>query len=225
MGSFTITCQGSPRRCSLNSPGTPRQGYPLTPCVNNAPVLMSVVKISITDNNFSNEWPRVARGLCHWCCHRFGTVPVCLPVWGGTRYHLHGLYCSWNCAKSELIARTRAGTFPAALTALTVFAFRTSFCAHETPCVCHARFTGVVPAPPKETLQAFGGNTTITQFRRGAMTIPDFSRIERLYRPRVLCSGTRINPRYLYTFEPRRRVQLLEVEDEDPVVLIRRRVW
>lgn len=57
------------------------------------------------------------------------------------------------------------------------------------------------------------------------MTIPDYSRIERLWRPRVLCSGMRIDPRYLYTLEPRRRVQLLELEDEDPIVLIKRRVW
>lgn len=57
------------------------------------------------------------------------------------------------------------------------------------------------------------------------MTIPDYSRIQRIWEPRVLCTGVQLDPKYLYTFEPRRRVQLLETEDEDPVVLIKRRVW
>jgi hypothetical protein len=41
----------------------------------------------------------------------------------------------------------------------------------------------------------------------------------------VLCNGSRLDPRYLYTLEPRRRVQLVETEDEDPVVFVKRRVW
>lgn len=57
------------------------------------------------------------------------------------------------------------------------------------------------------------------------MTICSYERIERIWRPRVLCSGTQIDPRYLYTLEPRRRVQLLETEEEDPVVFVKRRVW
>ena len=57
------------------------------------------------------------------------------------------------------------------------------------------------------------------------MTIEKYEWVERVWKPRVLCSGLKINPRYLYTFEPRRRVQLLEEEEVDPVVLIKRRVW
>ena len=187
---------------------------------------VSVVKITITDNNFSGDvWPRVARGLCHWCCHEYTWVPALAPTWSGTHYHLRGGFCSWNCAKSDAISRTRAGRFPASLTALTILAFKTSFCAHERACLCHSRFTGIVPAPEKETLTTFGGSSTILQFRRGFLVITDYSRVERMWRPRVLCSGHKLDPRYLYTLEPLRRTKLIETEEEDPVVLIKRRVW
>jgi hypothetical protein len=57
------------------------------------------------------------------------------------------------------------------------------------------------------------------------MTITDYSRIQRLWNPRVLCDGRRLEPKYLYTMQPLRRVSLLDTEDEDPIVLIKRRVW
>lgn len=181
------------------------------------------MKIIITGDNFSEDvWPRVPRGLCHWCCHPYSWVPVMVPVWSGTHYHLCGGYCSWNCAKSHTISRSRAGQFPTALTALTIFAFKTAFCPHKKDCLCHSRFTGVIPAPEKEILQAFGGSSTISQFRRGFLIITDYSRIGK---PRGLCDGRKLDPKYLYTMQPLRRTKVIETEDEDPVVLIKRRAW
>lgn len=172
------------------------------------------MKITITGNKITDEWPKTPRGLCHWCCHPFSNVPVLLPHWTGTRYHLSGNYCSFDCAKSDAILKSRAGQFPKSLTALALFAAK-----------LHPPFAGITPAPPKETLQAFGGSATITEFRRHSMTIRSYASVQRIWKPRELMNGTKINPRYLYTLEPLRRTQLIESEEEDPVALIQRRVW
>lgn len=194
---------------------------------------MSVVKIIITANNI-HDWPRSSRWLCGWCCHRFSTTPVMVPTWSRTCFHLGGNYCSWNCAKSDTLAKTKAGTFPNKLTAIGLFAFQISFrgrhCpqkarSHSANCGCYTGFTGVVPAPPKEELQDFGGTKSIKEFRRGALTIDSYDWITRYYSPRELCDNKGIKPQYLYTLQPLRRVKLLDEQDEDPVVLIKRRVY
>jgi hypothetical protein len=149
-----------------------------------------------------------------------------VPCWDRTHYHLRGNYCSWNCAKSHAISQAKAGTFPQDLTSISLCAFKTSFkgrhCIHKgKACHCYSRFTGVVPAPPKETLQAFGGPTSIAEFRRGAMVIESYAWI-----PGELHPDPLLKREYLYTMKPLRRTKTIEVEDdEDPIVLIKRRCF
>lgn len=190
-----------------------------------------MVKITISGDNIY-EWPRSSRWLCHHCCHPFGDVPVVVPTWSGTCYHLRGNYCSWNCAKSDAVAQAKAGSFPKDATSLTLFAFQISFRGRHCPektrlhspgCCCHSRFTGILPAPPKTALQAFGGSTTIAEFRRGNLVIEKYEWVQRFYSPREL-TGAKCG--YLYTLKPLRRVRVVDAEeDEDPVVLIKRRVY
>lgn len=159
-----------------------------------------------------------------------------VPVWSGTCYHLRGNYCSWNCAKAHSIEQCKAGKFPKDTTSLALFAFQISFrgrnCkektrVHSSRCGCYSRFTGVVPAGPKESLRAFGGDKTIENFRRGALTIDDYAWVTRYYSPRELTKDARVRGSYLYTLEPLKRVKVLDVDEEgeDPVVLIKRRVY
>lgn len=158
-----------------------------------------------------------------------------VPVWSGAHYHLRGNYCSWNCAKSHAVAQAKAGSFPKDATSLALFAFQISFrgrhCQHESRvhsarCDCYSRFTGVLQAPHKETLQAFGGGATIAQFRRGALTIDSYAWVERYYSSMDRCREAPVKREYLYTLKPLRRVKVIDIEeDEDPVVLIKRRVY
>lgn len=156
------------------------------------------------------------------------------PAWSGTCYHLSGIYCSWNCAKSHTISKAKANHFPKHLTPIGLFAFQISFRGRHCPqktrqhpikCSCYTRYTGVVPAPDKEELLAFGGTKSIHEFRAGALTIDSYDWITRFYSPRELCPEKGVKPQYLYTMQPMRRVKLLEDEVEDPVVLIKRRVY
>lgn len=196
-----------------------------------APVdMISLVKITIAANFISrDEWPKTTANWCHWCSHPFRTVPVLVPVWSGTCYHLHGCYCSWNCAKSHTLEKTKAGKFPKDLTSITLFAFQISFkgrhCRCHSACDCYSRFCGIIPAPSKETLKAFGGKATITEFRDGCLTIDSYDWITRSYKPRAKIKETLVKPQYLYTLQPLRRVQLLEEQEEDPIVLIQRRCY
>ena len=149
-----------------------------------------------------------------------------VPVWRKDTYHLHGNYCSWNCAKADLILKAKA--FPKDLTSLAIFAYKVSFRGRqgEHP-ASDSRFSGVVPAAPKETLRAFGGHHQIGQFRRGFLTIDSYHWVTRAYRPRELNHvPPNADKRYFYTLQPLRKTVVLDPDDEDdPVVFIKRRVF
>jgi hypothetical protein len=160
-----------------------------------------------------------------------------VPIWSQGCYHLNGNYCSWNCAKAHVLSKAKH-SFPKEVTAIALFAYQISFrgkhCGfkqgklHPATCPCHSRFNGVLPAQDKETLEAFGGHLSISQFRRQSLTIDSYEWITRIYRPRELMRGERdIDPKYLYTMQPIRKVKLLDCdnEDEDPIVMIKRRVY
>lgn len=68
---------------------------------------------------------------------------------------------------------------------------------------------------------------TIADFRSGSLTIDSYSWVTRCYNPRELSTiSPMLNPRYLYTMEPiRRTITLHDEEDDDPIVLIKRRVF
>ena len=158
-----------------------------------------------------------------------------VPVWRRDCYHLRGNYCSWDCAKADVLAKAKGRAFPDQVTALALFAFQISFRGHHCPsrerlhpvaCLCPTRFTGVPTAPPKETLQAFGGHTSIDDFRSHNLTIESYSWVTRFYSPRDLTRTPRNTDRkYFYTLQPIRKTIVLADVEDDPIVLIKRRVF
>lgn len=78
-----------------------------------------MLKIEVTTTPFSNQplwrpildpsgrrWPRGSNDPCMGCHCRFDTVPCCIPVprcTPGDVLHVHGNFCSWNCAKGYLL--------------------------------------------------------------------------------------------------------------------------
>jgi hypothetical protein len=57
------------------------------------------------------------------------------------------------------------------------------------------------------------------------MIIEKYEYVQQLWKPRELLNARRVDPQYVYTLKPLRRVRLLQEEEEDPVALIQRRVW
>jgi len=134
-----------------------------------------------------------------------------------------------------VLAKAKGRTFPEDLTTIALFAYQISFRGHHCPiqkrphpasCSCHTRFTGVEAAPPKETLQAFGGVTSIDTFRLRNLTIDSYSWVTRFYSPRDLKHPPpKAKQKYFYTLEPIRKTIVLHEEEEDPIVLIQKRVF
>ena len=95
--------------------------------------------------------------LCWHCCHPFSGVGTVLPVsWDSRRnaWKTVGTFCSWGCAKafnSDNVHSHRNGERGMLLTLLKK---------HTT-----GRLEGIVPAPPRCCLLAFGGTMGIEEFR------------------------------------------------------------
>jgi hypothetical protein len=58
------------------------------------------------------------------------------------------------------------------------------------------------------------------------LTIDSYAWVEKYYSSAERCAEGSVRREYLYTLKPLRRVKVLDIEeDEDPVVLIKRRVY
>jgi hypothetical protein len=108
-------------------------------------------------------WPMLTTSACLWCCHRFDTPPMGIPIKqtssGG--FHMIGNFCSLECAASH------------------------NFSSHESIDVMWERhhllnalklqlwphdFEALRCAPEKSVLSFFGGHMTIDEFRRKGRT-------------------------------------------------------
>ena len=106
------------------------------------------------DENF--RVPETTEVACFWCAHTFENMPCFLPVKEeyGT-YHVYGNFCTPQCSLSYLLNE-----------------HLDSHVRWERMALLHRMYrpTGkasgrLYPAPPRESLQKFGGVYTYTQFR------------------------------------------------------------
>lgn len=110
----------------------------------NAVVEMQGYQSDITLYTIHQYAPDVA---CFHCCHPFQCMPVYAPFhryesnkkW---TYYVHEIYCSFSC----LVAASKSSLL--------------------TSYIRHLGVEDVIPAPPKEALQLFGGVLDIDTFRQ-----------------------------------------------------------
>ncbi len=51
------------------------------------------------EKNKNNEWPQSTSIHCYWCCHKFSTPPLGIPLkYTNDKFHVYGCYCSLECA-------------------------------------------------------------------------------------------------------------------------------
>lgn len=102
------------------------------------------------------SWPTSTKIACWHCCTNFDGPPVGVPhqkLKNGV-YACHGVYCSWNCAKTGLHRDRKYYTGgPDRMAWLMHMAKKLS------------GLSRVTCAPPRELLDKFGGPLTIEQFR------------------------------------------------------------
>ena len=54
------------------------------------------------EKNKNNEWPSNTTIHCYWCCHKFDTPPIGIPVsYNKEKFDVFGCFCSLECAAAH----------------------------------------------------------------------------------------------------------------------------
>lgn len=109
--------------------------------------------------NKNNTWPSSTNIWCFWCCHSFTTPPVAIPLsYTNKTFHVTGCYCSFECSVSHLFSNNIIHENEKWNSYNLLHILRKKLIKENI-------FEKIEFAPPKETLQVFGGNMTIEEFR------------------------------------------------------------
>ena len=132
---------------------------PLIPDAADAPKPLPIAPASQPKTvRFVDEgtWPASTSHLCWHCCHPFAGQPLPMPIRYNDRtdtFHVVGTFCSWGCMKAYNMDTNNYMRHVNA-TVITMFYKR-----------CTGKLHGIRAAPPRLSLQAFGGTMGIEEFR------------------------------------------------------------
>lgn len=139
----------------------------------------SVKRESITINDdilkSCMKWPRNTTKKCHNCTYGFDGIPVPLPMHKDELrniYYCTGNFCSWQCSKAFNLRETPSAGRGNRNMFISILAFKTwdkilkrepelqkklkTYCDYK-----------INPARPRTSLQDFGGDLTIEEYREG----------------------------------------------------------
>lgn len=139
----------------------------------------SVKRHSITLNDevlkSCMKWPRSTTKKCHNCSYGFDGIPVPLPMHKDELrniYYCTGNFCSWQCSKAFNLRETPSAGRGNRNMFISILAFKTwdkilkrepgfqkklkTYCDYK-----------IDPARPRTSLQDFGGDLTIEEYREG----------------------------------------------------------
>ena len=109
--------------------------------------------------NKNNTWPSSTNVWCFWCCHPFTTPPIAIPLsYKNKTFYVSGCYCSFECSVSHLFSNNIIHENEKWNSYNLLHILRKNLIKENI-------FEKIEFAPPKETLQVFGGNMTIEEFR------------------------------------------------------------
>jgi hypothetical protein len=112
--------------------------------------------INASDNN---EWPTQTNIACFWCCHKFSSMPVGIPNRiVRKKFNLWGCFCSYNCAAAHIFYNKVPNMWEK-------YSLLNLFYAKVNKC----KSVKIKLAPPRESLQMFGGNMGIEDFRQASL--------------------------------------------------------
>ena len=143
-------------------------------------------EVVVLSEFIENEWPQRTNVLCWWCCNKFSTVPVGVPVKFNQKtrkFVVKGVFCGMNC----MYAYTLDSNATVQGTSGKKYKFNKKH--KEIPNLeslikdLNCKLTGaqledvLVPALPRETLIDFGGELSIEAFRDHTKNGRIFNRI------------------------------------------------
>ena len=112
-------------------------------------------KIEIVDNS-TFKWKETTDLCCWWCVHNFSNPPFGLPIkYENNKYEVQGCFCSLNCAKAYNIKENNYRM--SEINSLIEDFRRDLFGVDSIP---------VMVAPPRQSLDIFGGYLSIEDFRK-----------------------------------------------------------
>jgi len=112
-------------------------------------------KIDIVDNSIF-KWKETTDLCCWWCVHNFNNPPFGLPIkYENNKYEVQGCFCSLNCAKAYNIKENNYRM--SEINSLIEDFRRDLFGVDSIP---------VMVAPPRQSLNIFGGYLSIEDFRK-----------------------------------------------------------
>lgn len=114
--------------------------------------------LEFKEGNQVDTWiPRISQ-VCMWCCHNFDNAPIPIPMrYEQNRFHVYGCFCSFGCAAHYLFETNRSDTRWEQYSLMNLLYKRMYGL---------TRLMKVRLAPPRESLQMFGGIFTIEEFRQ-----------------------------------------------------------
>lgn len=98
---------------------------------------------------------------CWWCCNKFETYPICLPISYNKNIEIFkviGCFCSFNCAKSY--GREKR------IRDISLLSYLSK--------ILTGKFMNIKYAPCKSVLKEFGGILTIDEYRESFVTLTEY---------------------------------------------------
>lgn len=112
-------------------------------------------KVQFIDKN-TNEWTEKTDICCWWCCHQFDNVPLGIPEFiNKDTYYLFGCFCSFNCM---LAYNTDINDYKIWDRQSNIYQMKNKIDVDNKIMIQNA--------PPRQTLNLFGGPLTITEYRQ-----------------------------------------------------------
>lgn len=107
---------------------------------------------------FPDSLPQKTDVWCWWCCHPFTCHPVSIPLSHDPTkdlFELVGVFCSFSCCKSYIMSSNQYNK-PIIISNIKTLAKRMGLPYKNK----------IIAAPPRQTLNVFGGYLTIDEFRK-----------------------------------------------------------
>ena len=112
-------------------------------------------KVNFVDG-LTGEWNEKTNIACWWCCHIFEHIPLGIPDFiNKNTYYLFGCFCSFNCAIAYNLD----------LNDYKIWDRQSNIYQMKNKIDPLNKIT-IQPAPPRQTLQMFGGPYSISDFRK-----------------------------------------------------------
>lgn len=106
--------------------------------------------------DYNKNWPIKTDIVCWWCCHKFDSTPVPIPLtFSKNIFKVYGNFCSFNCSKAFL--QSKEPLYSSYKDNCSLLSF---FCKKTT-----GKRENIIAAPSRLSLKMFGGNLSIEDFR------------------------------------------------------------